>query len=197
MLCISSYDSFIPTCIFCSSQNPSRTPYFLFGSPPSHFWTSASSGDVFTEHVLNSQAEQGPCSGDQADTVAWCLQTTAPLWTSGGNLWQEGGWQMVASVPCVSRAWQALFPCGPRCAHSCMCTLSLMVTAALSAHGPPLHPGDSTLPSSLVLVLHDMSQEVPIHSDCAHQSLATYIYCLLSNHGTCQGYKMHNHLKKF
>lgn len=148
-------------------------------------------------YVLNSQAEQGPCSGDQADTAAWCLQTTAPLWTSGGNLWQEGGWQMVARVPCVSRAWQALFPCGPRCAHSCICTSSPTVTAALSAHGPPLHPGDSTLPSSLVLVLHDMSQEVPVHSDCAYQSLATYIYCLLSNHGTCQGYKMHNHLNKF
>lgn len=27
--------------------------------------------------------------------------------------------------------------------------------------------------------------------------LATYIYCLLSNHGTCQGYKMYYHLKKF
>ena len=36
-------------------------------------------GDVFTEHVLNSQAEPRPCSDGQADAVVRCLQTTAPL----------------------------------------------------------------------------------------------------------------------
>lgn len=78
---------------------------------------------------------------------------------------------MVARVPCISTAWPALLPCGPGCVPSSLCTSSPMKTAASSAHGPPLHLADSTLPSSLFLVLHDMSQEVPVNSECAYQSL--------------------------
>ena len=68
MLCISSYELFIPTCVFHSNQNPSQTHHFLFGSPPSHFWTSASSWGC----VHRARTEQPSRAATLLRWPGWC-----------------------------------------------------------------------------------------------------------------------------
>lgn len=67
-------------CIFSSDQIPSQTCYFLYVSPPSHFWTSACSGNSMVTEWVQNAAKQA------RGLVVLCGpgQPISPLWFSHG-----------------------------------------------------------------------------------------------------------------
>lgn len=106
MLCISSYDLFIPTCVFHSNQTPLRLIISCLGP---HLPTSEPlllPGDVFTGTYWTAKQSGDPFA-QMARLMLFvrCLQTTAPLQASGGTLNGREGNEVVARVPCISTAW--------------------------------------------------------------------------------------------
>ena len=180
MLCISSHDSFIPTCVFFSNQTPLRLIISCLGPRLPTSEPLLPPVGVFTEHVLNSQAERGPCSDGQAAAAVWSYRPlhlsepqVAPCDRREGDRWLPG---FLASQepgqPCSLVVLGALLHLSaPRLPWR---QLPQVPMAALCSWQILLFPVHCSL--SLMICPKKFQLTVAVHAS----PLATYIYCLLA-----------------